>query len=479
MKLISYFKEFLEETVNLNQDRLNQLNDSSIAIKNFIRSAEWGPRIRRFYEQGSLAHSTIIKPIDNKEFDADIMVMVDPVDDWNASDYVRELGAKFSESGLYKDKTIVGDVCVTITYVGQKRIDITPCVVDRDDFDKMEVCHRRHDEFILTEPVAYTEWLKACNSYSGNNSFRKVTRLLKYVRDIKKRFTCPSVLLTTLIGMQIEEYDKDTDAFFDTPTTLQTVIGRLDDFLQENEEKPEILNPSLESEDFSAFWNDIQYKNFRNFIHKYRGWIDEAMADPSLNTSVEKWRRVFGDEFAKRVNVQKVEKSAMDELTATLNESAAHPDSIVDFIRDFGIRLLPTSFKTVKHMSPPKWPTAHPLMQNINIIARYFHTEDALVGTKISSGETLPAGGAILFDARINRFTPVPNNIRVEWRITNTGEQAIRAGDARGEFYESEDNNTRWETLSYRGIHFAEAFFIRKDSETLIGQSEPFYVVIR
>jgi hypothetical protein len=34
------------------------------------------------------------------------------------------------------------------------------------------------------------------------------------------------------------------------------------------------------------------------------------------------------------------------------------------------------------------------------------------------------------------------------------------------------------EDLSYRGLHFVEAFLIRKADDRLAGQSSPFYVVI-
>jgi hypothetical protein len=37
---------------------------------------------------------------------------------------------------------------------------------------------------------------------------------------------------------------------------------------------------------------------------------------------------------------------------------------------------------------------------------------------------------------------------------------------------------SRVEDLAYRGVHFVEAFLIRKADNRLAGQSEPFYVVI-
>jgi hypothetical protein len=48
----------------------------------------------------------------------------------------------------------------------------------------------------------------------------------------------------------------------------------------------------------------------------------------------------------------------------------------------------------------------------------------------------------------------------------------------RGDFYPSDSGSSRSEQLSYRGVHFVEAFLVRKRDSGLVGQSEPFYVVI-
>lgn len=115
MKLVEDFKNFLEDTVNLNQTRIGLLDQRVDAIKNFIRTSDWGPRVSTFIEQGSWAHDTIIRPVDGGEFDADLLVRVHPVDGWSAAQYVKELGRIFRVSGRYADKTVVYDYCVTIT----------------------------------------------------------------------------------------------------------------------------------------------------------------------------------------------------------------------------------------------------------------------------------------------------------------------------------------------------------------------------
>lgn len=479
MKLIADFREFLSDTVNLNQTRLILLQERAETIENFLRGSDWKPRISTVLTQGSWAHDTIIRPVDGGEFDADLLVRIHPVDGWSAAQYVKELGRVFLESGRYSDKTAVYDYCVTVTYADDCKIDIAPLVTDREYQGVLEVCDRRNNCFDESRPDEYTRWVREKNGYSGNNSFRKATRLIKYIRDIKRRFSCPSILLTTLIGYQIEWSDKDSNAFADTPTALQTIIGRLDDWLQLRPDKPVVSNPSLPAEDFADLWNDTQYANFRNFVNKYRKWIDEAVGAQSRADSIERWRRVFGDEFAKGEDVKKTEASAIQHASALLMESAAHLDSLVDNVIDFGINILPPWFRTPSHIQAPQWKPAEHVSRNVHVSGEYRASKSSDKTHPISSGEPLPPSGGVWFDVRVNKFQAVPANCYVRWRITNTGVVAMALKRGRGGFETPTDGHRRWEPLEYRGVHMAEAFIIRKGDDRLVGVSEPFYVVIQ
>jgi hypothetical protein len=128
MKLTGHFTDFLNDIVNLNPTRLTRLENSVSAIKDVIRGSGWTPRSRGFVEQGSWAHKTIIKPLESKAFDADLLALVDPVVGWEAKDYVNGLYDVFSNHATYKDKARRWDYCVTITYADDFKIDITPCI---------------------------------------------------------------------------------------------------------------------------------------------------------------------------------------------------------------------------------------------------------------------------------------------------------------------------------------------------------------
>lgn len=350
--------------------------------------------------------------------------------------------------------------------------------MDREYQGTLEVCNRRSDQFEGSQPIQYTQWIREKNGYSGSNSFRKATRLIKYIRDIKRRFSCPSVLLTTLIGRRIEWFDKNSGELADTPSALQTIMRRLDDWLQAHPDKPKVLNPALETQDFADLWNDTQYANFRNFVNKYRNWVDEAVAAETRADSIEKWRKIFGDEFAKGENVKRSEAVVVQRVSAMLMETAAHLDSLVDSVVDFGVSILPARFKTPTHLRQPPWEYAHTLLKGVQITAEYANMSSGRRHA-VQSGEALPRKGGLWFDVRVNKFQPVSPDCYLRWRIANTGAIAIARGMGRGGFEYPTEGNRRWESLSYRGVHMAEAFVIRRHDNRIVGYSEPFYVVIK
>lgn len=481
MKHVGLFKTFLSDVVDLNATRLDQLEASVDAIKSFIRGSDWEPKVKGFFSQGSWAQKTIIKPIAGSPFDADILVRVAHVDGWEAKDYINSLKRVFSASSTYKDKVSSFSHCVTITYAGERKIDIAPLVIDRAGGTTSEVCNRTTNAFEETAPAAYTQWFNERNGYSGGNSFRKVTRLLKYLRGIKKTFSCPSVLLTTLLGERITWLDKDLTRFEDVPSALQTIMGRLDDHLQANATCPVVANPSRPAEDFGKLLSETAYTNFRSFVNKYRGWIDEAIDEEDFEKSIAAWQRVFGDEFGKGA-VQRLAKASLSEdisVAASLLSSAAqHHDNLVDLVRDLGTRILPAWFYRPPHLHQPTWPRAAGTPVEVYVTATHVMGKNDASGTRVVSGDPVPGRGGLWFDARLWGGAQIADTHRVEWRVTNTGMAAFAQGQRRGDFYGSSTGNRRYESLAWRGVHFVEAFLVRRSDGVLVGQSAPFDVVI-
>ena len=297
------------------------------------------------------------------------------------------------------------------------------------------------------------------NRYSGSNSFRKVTRLIKYLRDIKTRFTCSSVLLTTILGYRINPADHGSALFADTPTSLKTVFGRMDDWLQVNPVKPAVTNPYLPNENFADAWTDEQYANFRKQVHKYREWIDEAYDEPDRSDSIAKWRRVFGDGFAQGVVTSEGKAAGqlvVADMRRSLVEASQFTGDLVEAIRRFGGRVLPASFDRRPYMEAPRWKKA-PAHQHIPVIVRADLHYDKLGRQpvkEVQSLEPLHAGYWLHFRVSTNMGLPLqPADYTVMWRVTNTDEAAAREEALRGRFEMPEADNRRWEQLKERLIN--------------------------
>ena len=60
---------------------------------------------------------------------------------------------------------------------------------------------------------------------------------------------------------------------------------------------PEICNPVLDGESFTRHWDQKKYSHFREMFDLYNSKINEAFDATDHNTSVRKWRELFGDNF--------------------------------------------------------------------------------------------------------------------------------------------------------------------------------------
>ena len=426
----------------------------------------------RSQTQGSAAHKTIIKPVGNKEFDADMVVYLDENDEWSASDYINDLARTFRENGTYADKVRRKTRCVTIDYKGDFHLDVVP-ITTRESFilgpTTYRVCNRDDDDFELSDGEGFKTWWLGQDRITTNHNLTKVTRLFKYLRDTKTTFSCKSILLTTLLGNQVEE----DEAYTDVPTTLKLVISNLDDYLQANPTMPDIRNPALGQESFTRNWTEAQYLNFRKFIHKYREWVDDAYDEPNKSESIRKWRRIFGDGFAKD---EVLTESKSVSVAKSLSE-LANSDDEVSLVRRLGRSILARFPKVLPHVEKPRIPEYN--LQTVNVRAWRKTSKDGARSGGYSSGDIVLAGTWIEFQAVTSMGLPFPSDeYRVSWQIVNTGDAAQRSNQLRGEIAQSDTHGFRTEHTEYHGIHYVQAILVRKRNEAIVGRSEQFFVVV-
>lgn len=307
MELVAYFEQFLKNEVNLNQSRIDTLNQKKETLTNFIKDSEvFDDLFVKMETQGSLAQKTIIKPTsERKEFDADLLLLLKENEDWEAKDYINELYDIFKDNENYKDIVHRNKRCVIIDYAGDFHVDIVPCVkIDNEYF----ICNKVNNKFEKDKPLDFRDWFLSKHKDSYNYLIQSV-RLFKYLRDIKTSFTAKSILLNTLLGNEVGNNEKKAN-FKNVSTSFYTLFNRLNTFLQNNPTMPVINNPILSEENLAdRNWNEDKYLNFRNQINSYWKKVKDAYEESEKEESIKKWRKVFGDKFPDELKENKVNNS--------------------------------------------------------------------------------------------------------------------------------------------------------------------------
>ncbi len=293
-KNIQQFAEFLRDEVNLNQSRLDRLETSVGAVNDYLKDNL--PGYQTMDKQGSYALGTLIKPVDdNDEYDADIQIVMNPNPKWEAKDYVHAINQTLAGNKNYVDKLRLKTRCVTVDYAGDFHLDVVPRVTING---KHCVCNRIDNKFEETDGTGYRDWFNGKNRITGGN-LKRVVRLLKHLRDHKNSFTAKSILLTTLAGNAIKVSDEGTAAVSTVADTLETVLSRMNDYLQQHPNMPIIKNPVLPTEDFNRHWDQRRYANFTNRVQSYAQTAKQAKAEPSAEQAIKLWQDLFGDKFGK------------------------------------------------------------------------------------------------------------------------------------------------------------------------------------
>lgn len=430
MKLFGYFNVLLTDTVNLNQTRLDQLDDHVKAIMRYLKfDGEFGPVIQGMDKQGSWAHRTIIKPVagKNDEFDADFLLTLEVDDQWegNPGEYLNALFDTLKR-GIYKSKVIKKNRCVRINYANDCHVDIVPHLVLRDG--REVIVNSEEGVYEETNPKGYTAWIKERDRLARGN-LRKVIRLVKYLRDSKETFSIPSVILTALLGERVQVFDAE-NRYRDVPTTLVNLMEDLSTWLDLNPTMPILSDPSCPQTTFNHRWDQDKYTNFSTCIRSFAKRMRYAYDEEDKGTSIRLWQDLFGDGFKAPVTTDSIVKS--QGLGTVMPDERAPQEA---FVEELGVTFAGGRWARIEATVPKRIGRGSVDLRRVGFVQR---------------------GRDVHFSVRTD--TPVP--YEVWWKIRNHGEDAVRAGGLRGEIQTSRGSNIRESTL-YRGRHFVEVWIVK------------------
>ena len=158
------------------------------------------------------------------------------------------------------------------------------------------VCNKVDNQFEQTDGTGYRDWFNEKNRITAGN-LKRVVRLLKYIRDHKNSFTAKSILLTTLAGDTIKSSDAGTGTVSTLADTVETVLTRMDGYLQQYPDMPTIRNPALPTETFNRHWDQRAYANFRSRLREYARTAKKAKSERSSEKAIKLWQGPFGETF--------------------------------------------------------------------------------------------------------------------------------------------------------------------------------------
>jgi hypothetical protein len=426
--LTGHFTNFLDEVVNLNQSRLDTLDQRLETIENFLTAhQQFGPLMSNdlLIPQGSYAHKTIITPLPRHEYDVDALVPMYEQPDAEPCDYIAQLYSACRSSSTYRNMVSRKTRCVTLQYANDFHVDLVPYI---ERGGQLYITNRHENRFELTNPERFSAWLDEQSRITGEHLI-PVIRLMKYLRDFKQTFTARSIILTTLLGRRINYINTlgAADYYGDIPTTLVHVVADLDAYLQANPVLPVIPDPGDTGEDFSHRWDQTQYENFRTKIARYSELMSEAFDEADAEKSERLWQDIFGPKFT----APRVEKRAQ------LLEAGA-PARHEQFLdRDFGIPYQRNRFR----------------LRVIGNVSREpgFRTYDLPTqGNRVIKGRTLTF--------RIAQCD-VQRPFQVYWKVRNRGGEAARVDALRGEI--TPGGETKVESTLYRGSHWVECYIVK------------------
>lgn len=446
------FKSFLENVVNLNQTRFDRAISSVDTITKILKNNSlFGNKFIDIKPQGSFRQETIIKPVNpDDDFDVDLMFEMKKVNEWTAKDYLRNLADEFKKLDAYKNKVDTRDKtrCVTIDYDIDFHVDIVPAIT----VGSVEmIMNKKTDQYEATDGDGYARWFASQNSITGGN-LKKVVRLMKYVRDSKKDFEIKSVLLTTLLGLQVSPVGTKNLDYPDIHTSLYTLLVKLDSFLQSHPVIPTILNPALTTENFNRHWNPTEYSKFRKAIREYTETAERAIR----RNDASEWQKIFGRKFLPtQISISN------REILSYVGGLKVGDYSHCDQLSNIGVRDTKTNSTPVEIKADLYWGRAD--HREINRTHK---------GT-FSSGAELPPHHWLKYRA-VGEFEP---HHRIYWQVVNTGSHAREWDKLRGNL--EEGAVIHWEPSLFTGVHWIECFIIDSRNNTCVGRSGPFYVVFK
>ena len=460
------------------------------------------------FPQGSMMYGTAIKPIDENDYDIDLVCEFRKNVNYLKPSYVKtSVGKRIRENERYKEMLQPeGRRCWTLQYSDTLNfhMDILPAIPFSEEYYKSDKWLNeayksmsiRKDlallatdkdkktsiySYIPTNPRAYAEWFKGKMQVNTNKPLldsiervpvypkktilQKAIQLLKRHRDVyfsarNDELKPISMIITTLMA---KCYKGENNLF----EFICKALANLESHIEKSADgKYRISNPVMNIENFADKWDENPQKAIEFF-----DWVKQAYVD---FTNLEEIPTYSGlDKAFKELFSQKPVDRLMQRDSSELDREKKR--SLID--KEYN---KPSSLKVLEKLTYRKSPPwTLPRKVSVGIQGR-ISFDNGKTYQDFKNGTVLPKGAELQFFP-IHRLKP-PYTIK--WQVTNTGDEARAANGLRGNKFEDSELTRggvlcgKQESTSYSGTHYIQCFII-KDGNQCKAYSNPFVVKIR
>ena len=432
------------------------------------------------YPQGSFALGTVVQPFDREdEYDLDLVC-----------EYKKDYGFSAKELKTRKVQSIIDQYgriktkkekkrCWQVTYEHNSHfhMDVIPAVrMDRYIRITDRLDESRY-EYIGSNPKAYIEWFKQkqlaqytairqnilfekrkkgviidslvepVKEYEIKTPLQKAIQILKRHRDVMfaddENNTKPiSIIITTIAA---ELYQNETTVF----DTLNRFLLNAKEFIENQKKngKYYISNPTYTGstkENFADKWDEHPER-----ATAFMNWIDDAKKDLiDIFSCADTYSKVAV--LLEKSMGEKVAKHVFADLPQALEDSKK---------LQIEPEIVPYKVGQIMKVPYKQSPTFKCPKGYAVILSAKVKTSTGYEYVDHNDGEPIPKNSDIDFKVG---FCGVKRPFKVKWQIVNTGDEALRAGQGRGDFCDEKENSmTHHETTLYKGSHSIQCFVMK------------------
>jgi predicted nucleotidyltransferase len=408
MTLNEQFDSFFS-SIQLTATQRERIESAVQSLRNYL-GAFFDLDENGVFVQGSYATDSAVKPSpsdENGEYDVDIVVVCSGPDDEPQGAKGKVVEA-LEFHGTYAGKiepTPSSKPCVKLRYAEDSskfHVDIVPA--KPGEVAPLE--SPRGENWKETAPLEFVAWCAR-----QGESFRRTVMMLKRWRDEQQEAhrSIKSILFQVLIAQHLSPSLNDA-------TRLVETLESMDEALDALEDPPEVLNPSLITEDLAANWTKVSFRDFKRVLRDAAEVAREALESQSDSDSNERWQGLLGSSFP--------------------NLPSQEPPAEV----------VQTRLASTTHVENPKWPMNLSAHVRLSAKVKYNRTKPVRMRRSINKRETIIRherairSGTLLPKAAELFFKPstdVQPPYEVWWQVANTGREAEFDNALRGNIFQN------------------------------------------